>query len=242
MQSANSRGRLAPLPVLAAAVFAAVGLGATHPARAAAVITRAEGANAAAIQATVDAFRATLGANNGVGGSFATGRREIKWDGVPDTAAAPNFLPPDFFNVTSARGVVFNTIQEVNGGSLNDFIVSADDNNPTTTPVRFADLNPQYSSIFTTFSAQRLFTMRNARSMDVNFFVPGTSIPATVTAFGIVLCDVDGSTGASRSTLRFVDTNGNVVLSTSVAAFDDGLSFTGVSFNAGERIARVILI
>lgn len=227
---------------LALAATAAIALGGAMRAEAAAVIVRAEGANAAAIQASVDAFRATLGANNGVGGSFPGGRREINWDGVPDTVAAPNFLPPDFFNANSPRGVVFNTIQEVNGGSLNDFIVSADDNNPTTTPVRFADINPQYSSIFTTFSAQRLFTMRNARTMDVNFFVPGTSIPATVTAFGIVLCDVDGATGAARSLLRFVDINGNVVLSTSVAAFDDGLSFTGVSFNAGERIARVVLI
>src|SRR5215510_8978240 len=54
----------------------------------------AAGANPAAIQATVDQFRADLGgSNNGVGGSFTSGRREINWDGVSDAFSAPNFLP-----------------------------------------------------------------------------------------------------------------------------------------------------
>ena len=65
----------------------------------------ANGANPAAIQATVDLFRADLGGtNNGVGSSFTSGRREINWDGVPDANSAPNFLPVDFFNVNSPRG------------------------------------------------------------------------------------------------------------------------------------------
>ena len=231
-----------PLQALAVAVTVALALTATATANAAAVIVRAEGANAAAIQATVDTFRTSLGANNGVGPPAATGRREINWDGVPDTAAAPNFLPPNFFNTTSPRGVVFNTIQEVNSGSLNDFIVSADDTNATLTPVRFADINAQYSSIFTTFSAQRLFTPRNSRTMDVNFFVPGTTTPAAVTGFGVVFADVDGTTGASRTSLRFIDTNGNIAAAVSSGAFDNGLSFVGVLFNAGERITRVVIV
>lgn len=81
-------------------VFAAVGLGAP-------VVRTASGANPAAIQATVDQFRADLGgANNGVGGHFTSGRREINWDGVPDSFSAPNFLPVNFFNANSPRGVV----------------------------------------------------------------------------------------------------------------------------------------
>jgi len=228
--------------VLAVAATVALALATTATANAAAVIVRAEGANAAAIQATVDAFRASLGTNNGVGLPAATGRREINWDGVPDTVSAPNFLPPNFFNVNSPRGVVFNTIQESANSSFNNFIVSADDSNPTVTPVRFADINPQYSSIFTTFSAQRLFTPRLARTMDVNFFVPGTSRPAAVTAFGVVFADVDGTSGASRTSLRFIDTNGNIAAAVSAGAFDNGLSFVGVSFNAGERITRVVIV
>ena len=75
------------------------------------VIRSAAGANPAAIQAMVDQFRTDLGgANNGVGGSFTTGRREINWDGVPDAFASPNNLPLDFFNVNSPRGAVFSVI------------------------------------------------------------------------------------------------------------------------------------
>ncbi len=44
------------------------------------------GPNAASIQGSVDGFRNDLGTNNGVGGSFTGGRREINWDGcLPDS-------------------------------------------------------------------------------------------------------------------------------------------------------------
>src|SRR6476660_1278940 len=76
---------------------------------AAPVVRQATGANAAAIQAAVDQFRADLGTlNPNNGQSFASGRREINWDGVPDNLSAPHFMPNDFFNVNSPRGVVFS--------------------------------------------------------------------------------------------------------------------------------------
>src|SRR5215217_3537760 len=74
------------------------------------VIRKAVGANAAAIQATVDQFRGDLGTlNPNNGQSFTSGRREINWDGVPDNFSAPNFMPNDFFNVNSPRGVIFSS-------------------------------------------------------------------------------------------------------------------------------------
>ncbi|MDQ3686095.1 MAG: hypothetical protein M3430_10920, partial [Acidobacteriota bacterium] len=58
---------------------------------AAPVIFQAAGANAAAIQAQVDAFRAQLGNpdNLNAPGPLAGGRREINWDGGGSTATAP---------------------------------------------------------------------------------------------------------------------------------------------------------
>src|SRR5689334_6727893 len=85
-------------------------------ASAAAVIRAGAGANAAAIQTLVDQFRTDLGGtDNGVGGAFSTGRREIDWDDVPDANAEPNALPFDFFNVTSPRGAVFQSAANIGG-------------------------------------------------------------------------------------------------------------------------------
>src|SRR6266545_7809619 len=60
-------------------------------------VFEASGATAADIQAAVDAFRDFLGPNNGIGGTFPDGRREINWDGVPDAFSAPNLMPANFF-------------------------------------------------------------------------------------------------------------------------------------------------
>ena len=95
---------------------------------AAAVIRRGTAATPAALQAAIDSFRVDLGGvNNGVGGTFTSGRREINWDGVPDSFALPNNLPFNFFNSNSPRGVVFSTLE--GGSALNQFMVSADGDN-----------------------------------------------------------------------------------------------------------------
>ena len=65
------------------------------------------------IQAKVDEFRGLLGPDNGgAPDGDPDGRREINWDAVPDEVAAPNALPPDFFNGTedpTARGALLET-------------------------------------------------------------------------------------------------------------------------------------
>ena len=204
------------------------------------VVRQGSGANAAAIQSTVDQFRADLGgSNNGVGGSFRTGRREINWDGVPDASSEPNNFPLDFFNVTSPRGVIFNAVENETGAALNQFAVSA--TAASGVPVRFANLNANYSTIFQTFSTQRLFTVRNTTIMEVNFTIPGTDIPATVNGFGVIFADVDSATGGNRSLIRVYGPSGRQLSAASAPVFDNGLSFVGISFNAGERIARVVI-
>ena len=75
------------------------------------IVFSAVSINVAGITPIRDAFRAAIGGGTvaGANGSFGGVRREINWDGVPDTLSAPNNLPADFFNVNSPRGVVLST-------------------------------------------------------------------------------------------------------------------------------------
>jgi hypothetical protein len=226
----------------AALIAAACAIAAARPAAAAPVVWSASGANPAAIQATVDAFRASLGAlNPNNGQSFTSGRREINWDGVPDNFASPNDFPPAFFNVNSPRGAVFTT-----PCSNAQFRVSADNSNPTTTAIEFGDLDASYPAAFQPFSPQRLFTVLSGAAVPCNiletrFFVPGTDQPATVSAFGVVFTDVDTAEHA-RIIAYAPDGSllGGGAVSAPVAA--GGLSFVAVAFDAGERIGHVAIV
>ena len=194
------------------------------------VVTSATGANAAAIQSSVDAFRTALGAlNPNMAGSFPSGRREINWDGVPDASSAPNFLAANFFNVNSPRGVVFST-------PGTGFQVSA--TAASGTPVEFGNINVTYPTIFSTFSAQRLFTALGSKVVDVTFFVPGSTTPATTSGFGAVFTDVDLFAETSIQFFDQTDTSLGVY-SVPELAGSENLSFFGVLFDAGERIGRV---
>jgi hypothetical protein len=213
----------------------------TSATAAAPVVRQGSGANPAALQAIVDQFRTDLGgANNGVGGSFRTGRREINWDGVPNAFAEPNNLPIDFFNVNSPRGVIFNAIEDDTGAALNQFAVSA--NAASGIGVRFGNINAGYAAIFQTFSPERLFIARNTQLLEVNFVIPGTNIPATVGGFGVIFTDVDSATSGNRSLIRLYGSDGRQLPGAASAPVSDGgLSFVGVSYNAGERVARVVI-
>ncbi len=184
------------------------------------------GATPADIQSTVNAFRAHLGHNNGIGGTFIGGRREINWDGVPDQFAAPNLMPANFFNSNSPRGVVFFT-----PGS--GFQVSANSINPTNTPVRFGNLRANFPNIFSTFSPQRLFTALDSNITETLFFIPGTTQPARTRAFGVVFTDVNN---AGSTTIEYLDVNGNLLFSRDVlpGPVRGSLSFLGVIFDRPE--------
>src|SRR5437899_4670148 len=173
----------------------ALSLGTATPGFGAAVVFSVSGLAPGDIQSTVDAYRTSLGTlNPNVVGSFGSGRREINWDGVPDALSAPNNLPANFFNVNSPRGVVFST-------SGTGFQVSG---NAGISPIEFDNINPTYSSIFQTFSPQRLFTALGSNILDVNVFVPGSNTPATVSGFGSVFTDVDL---ANLTSIQYFDTN-----------------------------------
>jgi hypothetical protein len=214
------------LIALTAVAFA----GGNSPSWASPVVYSAAGASPAGIQSDVDAFRAALGAlNANVAGSFGSGRREINWDGVPDAFSAPNNLPANFFNVNSPRGVVLST-------SGSGFQVSA--TSASGTPIEFGNIDPAYTNLFATFSAQRLFTAIGSNIVDVNFFVPGSSTQALTNGFGVVFTDVDL---ANTTGIQFFDAQ-NQSLGTFFApnfAGDQTLSFLGVIFSEGSVISRV---
>jgi hypothetical protein len=203
--------------------------GGNSPSRASPVVYSTAGGTAASIQAGVDAFRTALGAlNPNVAGSFASGRREINWDGVPDAFSAPNNLPANFFNVNSPRGVVLST-------PGTGFQVSATAGSGTA--VEFGNIDASYTGLFATFSAQRLFTAIGSNIVDVNFFVPGSTTQALTNGFGVVFTDVDL---APTTGIEFFDAQ-NQSLGTFFApnfAGDQTLSFLGVIFSEGSVISR----
>jgi len=200
---------------------------------AAPVVFEASGAEPADIQSAVDGFRAFLGnLNPNVPGSFADGRREINWDAVPDAFSAPNLLPSNFFNANSPRGAVF-----VTPGT--GFEVSADNDNPTQTPILFGDINPVFPQFFSTFSPQRLFTALNSNITETLFFVPGSSTSATTDGFGSVFTDVNRD---DSTKIEYFDVNGRLLFSRNVlpgTTSRGSLSFLGVGFDAGERVFLV---
>jgi hypothetical protein len=204
------------------------------------VIRQGSAANAAGLAGILSQFRTDLGgANNGVGGSFAAGRREINWDGVPDSDSAPNFLTPDFFNTTSPRGVVFQSVLEDAGSAFNDFMVSA--NAASGTPVRFR--RPQRLlclHLHRELGAALVHDSRRARSVG-QVLSAGTTTPAGVSGFGVVMADVDSAAGGSRSILYAYAADGRQLSVASAPAFAGGLSFVGISFNQGELISHVII-
>lgn len=215
-----------------AAVVVSVGTAFAAPAASAEPIVRqATGANAAAIQGAVDQFRADLGGGTtaGMNGSFGGVRREINWDGVPDDLAGDSLFPGGFFNANSPRGVVFAT-------PGTGFLVSADDDDGG--DVRFSNFNDDFETAFATFSPQRLFTPIESPITETLFRVPGTDAQATTNGFGVVFTDVDMA-GSARLQLIGPDGEDLGDFPAPATPGDGSLSFVGVSFNAGERVARV---
>jgi PEP-CTERM motif len=191
-------------------------------------------ADPSSIQPTVDAFRAALGDPNNANapGPLNTGRREINWDGGGSTANSPGGSPFDVF--LNTRGAQFLTdgtgfVQAPPEGGMDGGLEAF-----------FG--NPTYGDTFGVFSPARVFTPVGSNHTEGRFFVPGTAggVPAEVSGFGAVFTDVDVS--ADTTEISFFDRFGNLLTEQVVPAgtvADRSLSFLGVIFDAGEKIARV---
>lgn len=209
-------------------------------------VFQAAGPTAAAIQGTVEAFRAALGdPNNGnVPGPLLSGRREINWDGGGNN------------DTTTAPVTPFNVFLNTRGGQFTTPGSGLSQAPPASGPQGgLAGLfnNPTYGTIFRAFSPLRLFTPVGSNVTDAVFFVPGTNglAPATVRGFGAVFTDVDepdgigpskrrGNPRGASTLLEYFDDDGKSLFRSFVPASpgDGSLSFFGIVFD-DARIARV---
>lgn len=192
------------------------------------------GANGAAIQDTVDAYRAALGdpVNGNTAGPLATGRREINWDGggPPVVDGTPAVTP--FVVFQNTRGATFTTPgigltqAAATGGLLSLDLI-----------------NPTYAGLFSPFSPNRLFTPLGSNITDGSFSIPGTggAVPAGVQGFGAVFSDVDL---ADTTSIEYFDTDGNSlgVFDVSATTGNQTFSFLGIITDPNEPLIGSIRI
>ncbi len=195
------------------------------------LIRSAAGATAADIQTTVDAYRADLGGANNLGaaGTQASGHREINWDGVPAAISSPNDFPGATFK---NRGLLIASP----GVKLQ---VSTKNDEAAQAPTLFGNLNINFPKLFGTFSPEKLFAPVHSTTTELTFTVPGSDTKATVSGFGAVFTDVDV---AKISKLDYFDAKGGWLHTEwvkNVPHKNKSLSFVGVSFKDGKKIAKV---
>lgn len=133
------------------------------------------------INAKLGDFRTQLGTLNTTTG-MTTGRREINWEGVPDSLMGLR-MPGDFFNPTGAGAPM----------ALQRGVVYLGSGEPVVSKTNFADVNALAATEFSAFSGSKTFAVTNGIQWPVNFRVAGQTTPATVKGFGIVFSDVDKS-------------------------------------------------
>ncbi len=197
------------------------------------VIFSAEGANIAAIQGTVDAYRTALGdPNNGsTAAPFASGRREINWDGGG----------PPVINGT-APVTPFTTFQNIRGATFTTPGTGLTQAAATGGLLSLDTINPTYANLFAPFSPNRLFAPIGSNVTEGFFSVPGTNgiAPAGVRGFGAVFSDVD----LPGTTIQYFDVNGNSLGVFPVPTFtgNQTFSFLGITRDSTETLIGSVRI
>ena len=205
-------------------------------------VFQAAGPSGASIQGIVTQYQAALGGkNNNNDPAHGDGFRLINWDGGNPAVVATTISPNPFAGFQTTRGALFATPDGTG------FVQAP----PSGLAAENVFNNPSYATIFTPFSASRLFSAIGSNVTDVTFFVPGGgNVAATTRGFGAVFADVDQPDGSGpgekrgnrkASTLvEYFGVNGELLFSSLVPASpgDGSLSFFGVVFS-DARIARV---
>lgn len=178
------------------------------------------------ITAELNEFRQLLGSTLNEAPGAQGGRREVNWDGIPDSLLGKP-LPQDFFNpvgndpalAVRQKGLVYQ--------STGNFMVSNSG---------FAEINSQAAGQFNAFSGKITFANVNNELWDIAPEIPGEATAATVKGFGIVFSDVDK---AHSTFIEFFGEKGSLG-KFFVPARDNNSSFSflGVYFK-NERIRRI---
>jgi hypothetical protein len=177
------------------------------------------------INAKLNEFRNQLGTLNTSPG-FTSGRREINWEGVPDSLMGLR-MPGDFFNPTGAGAPAARQRGLLYAGTENAVV----------SKTNFADINANAATAFTAFSGTKTFAVTNAAQWPVFFQVAGQPTAATVKGFGAVFSDVDK---ANTTFIEFY--NNDKLLGRFYVAPQDNtssFSFLGVYF-PNDKITHIV--
>jgi hypothetical protein len=204
-------------------------------------VFQAAGPSNNSIQGVVTEFQNVFGGkNNGSEGPHDDGRREINWDGGSTAILTTTLSPNPFAGFQGTRGALFTTPDGTG------FVQAPPSGLASATVFN----NPSYATIFTAFSASRLFSPMGSNVTDVDFFVPGGGAAATTRGFGAVFADVDQPDGSgpgekrgnrkASTLIEYFGVHGELLFSSFVPASpgDHSLSFFGVVF-PDARIAHV---
>lgn len=144
-------------------------------------VTLAAG-DSSAIIGKVNSFRERAGKVINTVPSVTGGRREINWDGVPADFLSPLAFPFDFFNPT---------LQSAPDARKRGLVYFPENASLLVSDKNFAEIDPAFANEFKAFSKNKLFIPKGTNVSEVHFQVPGTTTSAYVTAFGLILSDVD---------------------------------------------------
>lgn len=178
------------------------------------------------ISAKVDEFRQVLGVTLNTTPNVTGGRREINWEGVPDSLLGKP-LPNDFFNpvgndpalAVRQRGLVYEP--------TGNFMVSN---------AGFAEINSQAAGQFAAFSGSKTFANINSNLWNIFPGIPGKDVAATVKGLGIVFSDVDV---ANSTFVEFFDEQRSLgKFYVPVRDNSSSHSFLGVYFKK-EKISKI---
>jgi hypothetical protein len=177
------------------------------------------------IEQQVNAFRTALGTLNTTPGQ-SSGRREINWDGIPDSLL-DHSLPKNFFNpvdqnasASLQRGLVYDK---------GEFQVSA---------TRFSTINNEAAAEFTPFSGTKVFSNVNSFEWPIGFQVAGETTEASVSAFGMVFSDVDREQSVSLEFFQGDESLGSFFVPAQTP--ERKFSFLGVQFT-NRKITKVVV-